>query len=56
MTGVQTCALPICKIVNGIVDYLMNNTAHKGGHGDHGPDAEGDGKQEIGRASCRERV
>src|SRR2546427_10685376 len=55
VTGVQTCALPICfdQHEEEVADVRENDPApHGGGHGE---DPQED-PEEIGRASCRERV
>ena len=56
MTGVQTCALPICMMATGIVDVLeeLQQTEDRDELPDETPfDLT---REEIGRASCRERV
>src|SRR3546814_9037790 len=54
VTGVQTCALPICVMwnhgaSNRIAEWACNPAPALVGHAD-------DDLAEIGRASCRERV
>ena len=56
VTGVQTCALPICIIIT--ISYRADDTVNAGEN--TAKDAEQNTgrvvNQEIGRASCRERV
>ena len=56
MTGVQTCALPICyKEFKSLYPYLELYTKEKLAEIEPSVVYDKDGN-EIGRASCRERV
>src|SRR3546814_6938250 len=67
VTGVQTCALPICRATGKLVGILTNRDVRFASHPAQ-PIRElmthenlvtvrdGVSKDEIGRASCRERV
>ena len=55
MTGVQTCALPICLAIGGYVSgpaAVANVEEYDGSSWSE----QNDIPTEIGRASCRERV
>ena len=56
VTGVQTCALPICAgHASGTDEPGRGDRLGRGGRHRPQPDPRS-GRDEIGRASCRERV
>ena len=55
MTGVQTCALPILPRLARLVRQAATETGKQAELAVEGASGELD-RQEIGRASCRERV
>src|SRR5690606_40944060 len=61
VTGVQTCALPICGASHWRAAGLRRLRGRRLSHRSGAPpavlgDPAGRGREEIGRASCRERV
>src|SRR3546814_9302667 len=54
VTGVQTCALPICLMFTA--DIIDANEAVRIGLAEYNVPLEGFEQEKIGRASCRERV
>src|SRR3546814_3075811 len=67
VTGVQTCALPISVVGDAHLDAAVGQARRPGGVPDDGDEVgggdtpveqhgEGEAAEEIGRASCRERV